>query len=372
MIRPLITLLGLLLHAVNGQKRGFQLGSYTQFKMTFTENNGAAGVCLDNVQLFKDGTEVKYQADITDTGTWSSSYYPKYAHQGQGSNYWCSNQSGFSSYKAKEPEVLTFKFKDNKAEEWDEMRFKQSDGTNYAPRAFTVHGMDSKTKQWVLLYDNKYMSMTSGEVAILRLDGCDEEKMVYYNQMCYYVDGTKGKCAAGYRMAEQSVLEHIGHEFANKKYYSRNSNNCCIMHSKQSAEKQDWGATKCNNSSGPGEIEKYAGSCKQQNKQESYQLTLCYGGYSKPKITFAPTGASCSLAAREHDSRNRCELYDSWKKHGEQMETFKESLGQCKYEEPRMVLLMRRDFNVMYLADNPQEAFSGMMSYFRKKIQRYR
>jgi len=34
-----------------------------------------------------------------------------------------------------------------------------------------------------------------------------------------------------------------------------------------------------------------------------------------------------------------------------------------------MVLLMRRDFNVMYLAENPQEAFSGMMSYYRKKYK---
>jgi len=375
MIRSLLPLLGLL-YVVIGQRttKPWKLGKYNAVKMTIYETTGSASfVCLNNVQLFKDGVEVKYSATIT--GSQYSSYYPKNAHQGSGSSYWCSENGGFSSGKlkdAKSPEVLMIDFNEHHPEEeFDEMRFAYAYSTSYGPNVFTVHGLDSKTNQWVMLYDNKYMRWKSSEIVTLHFDGC-ADNMVYYNNMCYYVNGSKGYCVAGYRMAEQSVLEHIGDKFADKSktYYSRKSDNCCVMHSKQSSEKQQWGATNCNAEGGPGALVKHAGDCKDQNKSTTYQLTLCYGGYAKTPFTLAPTGASCTLHAREHDTRNRCELYDSWVKHGEMITDFKEALGQCEFKEedkePRMVRLMRPDYNIMYLTKTPQQAFSGMMTYFRK------
>jgi len=72
-------------------------------------------------------------------------------------------------------------------------------------------------------------------------DPCDARKEVFHEGRCYYLDGSGGRCDDDYALAPQQVLHTIGGRFAGKTYKHQVSNNCCIAHSAEAQEGQDFG-----------------------------------------------------------------------------------------------------------------------------------
>ena len=106
---------------------------------------------------------------------------------------------------------------------------------------------------------------------------CDPLTDVSYQGKCYYLDGSRGLCDAGYSLAPQSVLSAIAGQFVGKDYKNQVSDNCCIVHANQAAEGQDWGMETDCNAAGPfvqGPILGGAGCTDQQNDNVG-QLTFC-------------------------------------------------------------------------------------------------
>ena len=64
---------------------------------------------------------------------------------------------------------------------------------------------------------------------------------VEYGGDCYYLDGSGGTCDVGYEMARQVDLSAIASLFVGLTYKNQPSDNCCIAHSAQATENQDWG-----------------------------------------------------------------------------------------------------------------------------------
>ncbi|WP_437274941.1 hypothetical protein WME90_27225 [Sorangium sp. So ce375] len=107
---------------------------------------------------------------------------------------------------------------------------------------------------------------------------CDPATEVELDGRCYYLDGSGGRCDAGYTLAPQSALSSIAPAFAGKNYKHQPSANCCISHRDQASDLQDWGmdAVDCN-ASGPFQIGPLPGGagCIDADMQGPNQLTLC-------------------------------------------------------------------------------------------------
>ncbi|CAF1209900.1 unnamed protein product, partial [Didymodactylos carnosus] len=56
---------------------------------------------------------------------------------------------------------------------------------------------------------------------------CPENEVSYDNH-CYYLDGSGGKCSYGYSRASESILIQISKLFIGKNYKTAISDNCCI------------------------------------------------------------------------------------------------------------------------------------------------
>ncbi len=112
----------------------------------------------------------------------------------------------------------------------------------------------------------------------------DPTKMVLYNNNLYYLDGSGGTCSTGFELAPQSVLSNISTLFVGKNYFSTISENCCIAHSNQDIEGQNWGMPYNCNSPGPFVAGPELGAIGCTNAHNSYpgQLTLCQS--SQPYI----------------------------------------------------------------------------------------
>ncbi|WP_437807064.1 PKD domain-containing protein [Sorangium sp. So ce1078] len=107
---------------------------------------------------------------------------------------------------------------------------------------------------------------------------CDPATEVEFGGHCYYLDGSGGACDAGYTLAPQSVLSSIASGFVGKTYKNQPSINCCIAHSDQSIELQDWGMDSADcNGPGPFQIGPMSGGagCIDVLIEGPGQLTLC-------------------------------------------------------------------------------------------------
>ncbi|AGP38672.1 PKD domain-containing protein [Sorangium cellulosum] len=107
---------------------------------------------------------------------------------------------------------------------------------------------------------------------------CDSATEVEFDGRCYYLDGSGAACQSGYTLAPQSVLNSIANRFVGKTYKTQPSGNCCIAHSEQSTELQDWGMDwdACN-MPGPFATGPMLGGagCTDVLMGSSTQLTLC-------------------------------------------------------------------------------------------------
>lgn len=115
---------------------------------------------------------------------------------------------------------------------------------------------------------------------------CDVRTEVSYDGSCYYLDGSGGSCLLGYQLAPQSVLNTIAPGFIGRDYKTMVSGNCCIWHSEQDIEGQDWGMAdfimdpngngECGQP-GPFEIGPLLGgaNCTDSLNLNENQLTLC-------------------------------------------------------------------------------------------------
>ncbi|CAF3772557.1 unnamed protein product [Rotaria sp. Silwood1] len=98
---------------------------------------------------------------------------------------------------------------------------------------------------------------------------------VPHSNHCYYLDGSGGQCAKGYKRASEAVLKTIATKFKGKTYKSKVSDNCCVW---TSNTYENWGmpATSCNV---PGTFESgpvLGGSlCTQAQQHFPAQLTFC-------------------------------------------------------------------------------------------------
>ncbi|CAF3722893.1 unnamed protein product [Rotaria sp. Silwood1] len=98
---------------------------------------------------------------------------------------------------------------------------------------------------------------------------------VSHSNHCYYLDGSGGQCAKGYKRASEAVLKTIATKFKGKTYKSKVSDNCCVW---TSNTYENWGmpATSCNV---PGTFESgpvLGGSlCTQAQQHFPAQLTFC-------------------------------------------------------------------------------------------------
>ncbi|WP_437573808.1 PKD domain-containing protein [Sorangium sp. So ce887] len=107
---------------------------------------------------------------------------------------------------------------------------------------------------------------------------CDPATEVELDGHCYYLDGSGGACDAGYTLAPQGALSSIAPAFVGKTYKHQPSGNCCIVHSEQSTELQDWGmdSPDCN---GPGPFQMGpmlgGAGCSDALNEGPGQLTLC-------------------------------------------------------------------------------------------------
>ncbi|CAF3435049.1 unnamed protein product, partial [Rotaria sp. Silwood2] len=98
---------------------------------------------------------------------------------------------------------------------------------------------------------------------------------VSHSNHCYYLDGSGGHCASGYKRASEAVLKTIATHFKGKTYKSKVSDNCCVW---TSNAYENWGMpqTSCNAvgtfPSGP----VLGGSlCTQAQEHFPAQLTFC-------------------------------------------------------------------------------------------------
>ncbi|CAF1061187.1 unnamed protein product [Rotaria sordida] len=98
---------------------------------------------------------------------------------------------------------------------------------------------------------------------------------VSHSNHCYYLDGSGGQCASGYKRASETVLKAIATQFKGKTYKSKVSDNCCVW---TSNAYENWGmpATSCNV---PGTFQSgpvLGGSlCTQAQQHYPAQLTFC-------------------------------------------------------------------------------------------------
>ena len=109
--------------------------------------------------------------------------------------------------------------------------------------------------------------------------GCDANE-VEFDATCYYLDGTGGACQLGDSLAPQSILHDIAGLFVGLTYKTTPSNNCCIVHSEQFIEGQDWGLDGADcNSTQPFATGPVLGAnfCTDQANFNFNQLTLCVG-----------------------------------------------------------------------------------------------
>jgi len=108
---------------------------------------------------------------------------------------------------------------------------------------------------------------------------CPARYGVYFNNRCYYLDGSGGTCDAGFQLAPQSILSSIAANFLGRTYKNTVSDNCCIEHTNTDTEGQDWGFTYpgvCNEP-GPFPEAPYlnGANCIDSNNHTATQLTLC-------------------------------------------------------------------------------------------------
>jgi hypothetical protein len=110
------------------------------------------------------------------------------------------------------------------------------------------------------------------------LSCCDLSLEVDSGGVCYYLDGSNGVCDSGYQLAPQSILNTIAGDFVGKDYKNQVSLNCCVKHSDQATEGQDWGMAAHCNSPGPftaGDPSLGGAGCTNANSNSIRQLTLC-------------------------------------------------------------------------------------------------
>ena len=120
--------------------------------------------------------------------------------------------------------------------------------------------------------DSGYVKNPAG-TACVKASSCDPLTEVSVDGHCYYLDGSAGKCDAGYTLGSESVLS-LG-LFAGKTYKHTQSNNCCIT---TSEPLQNFGmGTNCNQPGlfGARDPEKGAHGCTAQVNRSMHQLTLC-------------------------------------------------------------------------------------------------
>ena len=104
---------------------------------------------------------------------------------------------------------------------------------------------------------------------------CDPATEVFWNGKCYYLDGSKGQCDAGYVLAPQSALYTIRTWFAGKNYKHTISNNCCIYNAEAD---EDFGMADHCNTNGPftaNDVSPGAAGCTNQTNFNAGQLTFC-------------------------------------------------------------------------------------------------
>src|SRR4051812_20742596 len=104
---------------------------------------------------------------------------------------------------------------------------------------------------------------------------CDAATEVDFSGSCYYLDGSGGKCDAGYALPAEGVLDTISPLFAGKTYKHNVSDNCCV---RTADPVQNWGfASKCNapGAFGMGDPSKGGAGCIAVMVMAAQQLTLC-------------------------------------------------------------------------------------------------
>lgn len=106
---------------------------------------------------------------------------------------------------------------------------------------------------------------------------CDASTGVFYQNKCYYLDGSAGTCDPGYTLAPQSVLSTIATFFVGKNYRNQKSNNCCIDHLNEPTQGEDWGMSTDCNADGPFVQGPTLGgaACTDAHQHNTQQLTLC-------------------------------------------------------------------------------------------------
>jgi len=100
---------------------------------------------------------------------------------------------------------------------------------------------------------------------------------VLYDTHCYYLDGSGGHCASGYKRASNKVLASVAPHFKGKTYKKTICDNCCVWTS-DSVENYGMDSTNCclagEFRAGPVE----GGSlCTQVQQHYPAQLTFCVG-----------------------------------------------------------------------------------------------
>lgn len=102
---------------------------------------------------------------------------------------------------------------------------------------------------------------------------CDAATEVTINGKCCYLDGSGGKCDAGYSMASQALLSNG--KFNGKNYKHQVSGNCCIWNADAD---EDYGMQDHCNAPGPftaGDPTAGAIGCTNQFNHGATQLTFC-------------------------------------------------------------------------------------------------
>jgi len=149
-------------------------------------------------------------------------------------------------------------------------------------------------KYWLGWADIKRMNSMCGRAGFCKANkACDTRTEVLYNGGCYYLDGSNGKCDAGYKLAPQSVFAKISKGFVGKDYKNQRSHNCCIKHRDQKKERQDYGMPRNCNSPGPFKEGPKLGAigCRNAYNNFNRQLTVCYS-----QTSLAPPSYSYKLS----------------------------------------------------------------------------
>ena len=137
-------------------------------------------------------------------------------------------------------------------------------------------------------FANRLISATDGLVVSNTYDSCDEcvpagadcdpATEVELDGRCYYIDGSGGACDPGYELAPQSAFALMAPDaFVGKNYKNRVSDNCCVWHRDQDAERQDYGMSAECNASGPFTVGPVLGGagCTDALNLNPSQLTFC-------------------------------------------------------------------------------------------------